>query len=147
MKATLEHTCKDLLGKHHHNCLFKSVLKDGYGLSFTFDNNGILNGKFYCHEKYQGYDNRVHGGIIAAVIDESMIHCLMGHGIVSVTTNLSIQYRMPIYINRYIDIITDISEIFLDNTLYQLKTEVIQNKKICATASGTFFTTITKLSE
>lgn len=138
MKATLEYTCKDLLGKHHHNCLFKNILKDGNGLSFTFDNSGILNGRFYCHEKYQGYDNRVHGGIIAAVIDESMVHCLMGQGIVSVTTNLSIQYRMPIYINRYIDIITDISEKFLDNTLYQLKTEVIQNKKICATANGTF---------
>ena len=138
MKATLEHTCKDLLGKHHHNCLFKNILTDGDGLSFTFDNSGILNGRFYCHEKYQGYNNRVHGGIMAAVIDESMVHCLMGHGIVCVTTNLSIQYRMPVYIHQYADIITCISDTFLNDTLFQLKAEIIQNRKVSITANGTF---------
>ena len=91
MKETLENNCQTLLEEHHHNCIFKSILKEGNGLSFSFDNKGNLKGNFYCHEKYQGYNNRVHGGIIAAIIDESMAHCLMGHDFVGVTTDH--QYR------------------------------------------------------
>ncbi len=145
MKATLEHTCNDLLRKYHHNCLFKNILKDGNCLAFTFDNNGTLKGRFFCHEKYQGYDNRVHGGIIAAVIDESMVHCLMGHDIVGVTTELHIKYRLPIFINQHIDIITQITESLLDGMIYNLTTEVLQDKKNVITATARFFTTVTNM--
>ena len=146
MKAVLEHTSKSLLEKHHRNCLFKNILNDSKGLSFTFDNNGRLRGRFYCHERYQGYDNRIHGGMLAAIIDESMVHCLMGHGIVGVTTDLAIKYRLPIYIHRYVEIITAISETFLNGVLFTVKTEIIQDKKIAVSATGTFFTDTTKLS-
>lgn len=146
MKTILEKNSKILLEKHHQNCLFKNILKEGGGLSFSFDNKGNLKGRFYCHEKYQGYDNRIHGGIMAAVIDESMAHCLMGHGIVGVTIDLTIKYRLPVYIKHYVEIITSISDKLLDGTLYQMKAEVIQVKKIAITATGKFFTDTTKLT-
>ncbi len=142
MKAILENKSKILLEKHHQNCLFKNILKEVNGLSFSFDDKGTLKGRFYCHEKYQGYDDRIHGGIMATIIDESMVHCLMGHEIIGVTTELSIKYRMPIYIHRYVDIITVISDTFLDGALYQLRTEVFQNKKKSITAVGKFFVNI-----
>ncbi len=132
--------------KHHRNCLFKNILEEGNDLSFSFDEKGNLIGRFYCHERYQGYDNRIHGGIMATIIDESMVHCLMGHEVIGVTTELSIKYRMPVYINRYVDIITAISDTFLGGALYQLKTEVIQNKRKSITAVGKFFINIQHLS-
>ena len=140
MKDLLENSTKTLLKKHHKNCLFKNMLKDSEGLSFTFDNKGELRGRFSCDEKYQGYNDRIHGGILAAVIDESMVHCLMGHGIVGVTANLTIKYRLPIYVNKHIEILTSISEKLLDGVLYNMKTELMQDKKRVVTAEGRFFT-------
>ena len=146
MKDSLEKSTKTLLKKHHKNCLFKNILKDREGLSFTFDNKGDLRGRFYCDEKYQGYNNRIHGGILAAIIDESMVHCLMGHGIVGVTTHLDIKYRMPVCIKKHVEIITSICDKYLGGTIYLMKAEVIQNKKIMATATANFFTDTTKLA-
>ena len=145
MKEILENSTKSLLKKHHKHCLFKNILKDSKGLSFNFDTRGNLKGRFYCDEKYQGYNNRIHGGILAAIIDESMVHCLMGHGIVGVTTHLDIKYRMPVSIKQHIDIITSICNKYLGGTLYTVKTEVIQDKKIMATATANFFTDTKKL--
>ncbi len=143
MKATLDNNSKILLEKHHQKCLFKSILKETNGLLFSFNNSGTLMGKFYCHEKYQGYDDRIHGGIMAMIIDESMVHCLMGHDIVGVTIELRVKYRMPVYINRYVEIITRISDIFLDGVLYQMKAEVIQDSRTTINAMGKFFVDIT----
>ncbi len=142
MKTTLEYNRESLIKKHHKNCLFKTFLKEDGELSFSFDNNGNLVGKFYCHKIYQGYNNRIHGGIIAAIIDESMVHCLMGHDIVGVTTNINIKYRLPIYLNQYIEIITNIEDKLLDGVVYKMKSEVNQNSHTTVVAIGEFFTRI-----
>ncbi len=139
MKTTLECNGKTLLGKHHNNCIFKSILKES-DLSSSFDSKGNLKGKFYCHEKYQGYDNRVHGGIIASIIDESMVHCLMGHDLVGVTIDLNIQYRLPLYIKQYVKIITTIDEKLLDGIVYKMKSILLQNRNIAISANAKFFT-------
>ncbi len=146
MKTTLEHNRELLIKKHHKNCLFKKLLKEDGRLSFSFDNKGNLIGKFYCHEIYQGYDNRIHGGIIAAIIDESMVHCLMGHDIVGVTTNINIKYRLPIYLNQHIEIITSIEDKLLRGVVYKMKSEVIQNYHIAVVATGNFFTRLSNFN-
>jgi len=146
MKNLLENSTKSLLKKFHKNCLFKNILEDSEALSFTFDSKGNLKGRFYCDEKYQGYNNRIHGGILAAIIDESMVHCLMGHGIVGVTTHLDIKYRMPISIKQHIEIVTCIYNKYLGGALYKVKTEVIQGRKIVANATASFFTDMNKLT-
>ncbi len=140
MIATLEHTSKTLLEQHHQNCLFKTILKDARELSFTFDAQGNLKGRFYCHEKYQGYNNRIHGGILAALIDESMVHCLMGYGIVGVTVTISIKYRLPVYIRKHLDIITSMSGSRMGGVFSALKSELTQDKKRVVTAEAKFYT-------
>ena len=139
MNTVLEKNSRELLERHHQNCLFKNILKDGEVLSFSFNKRGGLRGRFFCHPKYQGYDNRIHGGILAAVIDESMVHCLMGHDIVGVTISLSIKYRLPVFINNHIEIITRMSRVSLNGSLHGLETEIVQDRKTVVTASGEFF--------
>lgn len=143
MKETLECTSKNLLDKHHNNCIFRSILKEGNGLTFSFDKNNNLKGTFYCHEKYQGYNNRIHGGIIAAIIDESMVHCLMGHGFVGVTTDLSIKYRLPVCTKQYVEITTHVDEKLLGGTLYKMKSILVQNREVAISANAKFYTDIT----
>jgi acyl-coenzyme A thioesterase PaaI-like protein len=46
--------------------------------------------------RFQGYRNIIHGGILAMVLDSAMTHCLFARGIVGVTADLHIRYRHPV---------------------------------------------------
>ena len=81
---------------HHSYCIFNRHSPFIPELQCSFDDEGVLHGAFTCTEKYQGYNGRVHGGAIAAIIDASMTQCLMGHGVVGYTADLSVKYRNPV---------------------------------------------------
>lgn len=131
--------CTALTEKYHKNCLFKNILRKGRGLQFDFDQKGRLWGQFFCHKKYQGYDNRIHGGIMSTIIDESMVHCLMGHGLVGVTVNLSVKYRQPVCIGQPAEFLTELLRTHFGGKMAELKTEIIQDKITAITARSSFY--------
>jgi hypothetical protein len=92
-----ESNLKTLKDIHHSQCLFNCnpPVPD---FRLWFDDGGILFGEFTCTQDHQGYNGVAHGGLVAAIIDSSMVQCLMGHGVVGYTTYLSIKYRKPIVI-------------------------------------------------
>jgi acyl-coenzyme A thioesterase PaaI-like protein len=93
-----DRTLKDLQGVHHSQCFFQHDPPVD-NLRFRFSDDGTLIGRFICSTEHQGYDGVVHGGIIAAIIDASMVQCCMGHGIAAYTADLSIRYRSPLRIS------------------------------------------------
>jgi hypothetical protein len=123
---------------HHSQCLFNCQPPVVPGLQFRFDDSGALNGDFICNGIHQGYNDMVHGGVIAAIIDASMAQCLMGHGVVAYTAELSIKYRKPVLIHVPAVLKTSIVEISA-GLLYTLKSEVIQNFNIVVQTTGKFF--------
>jgi acyl-coenzyme A thioesterase PaaI-like protein len=80
----------------------------------------------------------VHGGIISAVIDASMAQCLMGHGIVGYTSDLSIRYRKPLMINNAAALRTSITQINV-GVLYTMSCEITQNHQRAVSSTGKFF--------
>jgi acyl-coenzyme A thioesterase PaaI-like protein len=87
---------------------------------------------------HQGYDGMAHGGILSAIIDASMAQCLMGHGVVGYTTDLSIKYRKPVLIDKPVALTTSITDIGI-GCLYCLKSEIIQGRNLVAQATGRFY--------
>ena len=140
MIETLNNTKDALLEQHHKNCLFNRIMKKSEALSFKLDSDGNLNGTFNCDKRYQGYDNRIHGGVIAAIIDESMVHFLMARGITGFTTELSVKYRHPVFVDRNATIKTTQTDVLLDGLLVVMHSEIIQNKKTAITAEAKFYT-------
>ena len=122
---------------HHSQCLFKRnpLVKN---LKFRFKKNGNLCGQFVCTEEHQGYDDMVHGGIIAAIIDASMTQCLMGHGIAAYTVNLSITYLEPISIGIQTILETRITA-SRRSMIYNLECEIRQNRWLKVQANSRFF--------
>jgi len=123
---------------HHSQCLFNRLPPVIPDLSFNFDNDGILHGEFTCSNLFQGYDEMMHGGIIAAIIDASMAKCLMGHRVVAYTAELKIKYRKHVMINKKATLCTTIKETYLDK-LYIVHTEIHQNSIAVVTAKAKFF--------
>jgi acyl-coenzyme A thioesterase PaaI-like protein len=124
---------------HHAGCVFNrqsSVLPD---VPVYFDDAGALHGAFTATESQQGYNGRMHGGMVAALIDASMAQCLMGHGISGYTVNLSVKYRQPVTLHQTTQIITRITGTAIGGSVYEMKCDLFQGRNRVAGATGRFF--------
>jgi len=68
----------------------------GLNLVFSFSEN-TASAEFALCKTFQGYKDIVHGGIIAAVLDEAMIKAALAHGIHAVTAELTVRFRNPLF--------------------------------------------------
>jgi acyl-CoA thioesterase FadM len=69
------------------------------------------------------------------VIDASMAQCLMGHGIIAYTAELSVRYKQPVFIHDHVELKTKIVD-DLKSKLFRLECCIVQNdlNKVNATA-------------
>ena len=51
---------------------------------------------------FQGWQNIVHGGVVATILDEIMAHAVMHYAGKAVTTSLEITYRAPLHVGQEI---------------------------------------------
>ncbi len=110
---------------------------DGLGLRFESIADESVRAEFSCSAAFQGYPDRLHGGVVALLLDAAMTHCLFARGIVGLTAKLSVRYDYAVALNvpaavhaRIIDALPP---------LYYLESEFVQGPKTCATAKGTFW--------
>lgn len=136
--ALYEENLEKLRGIHHSQCLFNQETSIFPGLRFWFADSGVLQGQFNCSEFQQGYDSMVHGGVIAAIIDSSMVQCLMGHGIVAYTVDLAVKYRKPVIISQLATLKTEITGVNC-SVLYSMKCRIVQNHNLVVEATGKFY--------
>lgn len=128
---------ESLKRSYHSHCIFnrKPPVED---LHFRFLPNGILITQFVCTGSQQGYDGVAHGGIIAAIIDASMVQCCMGHNLLSVTVDLSISYKKPVLLNKQTVLETRISGKRRGRLVF-LQSEIQQEGNPVVSACGRFF--------
>lgn len=77
----------------------------GLKLDFTIDEPGqSAQARYRIPADYQGWVGIVHGGVIAALLDEVCIHACRTIGDQMVTAELSIRYRKPVPVEVEIEI-------------------------------------------
>ncbi|MCA9250957.1 MAG: PaaI family thioesterase [Phycisphaerae bacterium] len=122
----------------HPDCVAcRDIGLGGLGLKFSVSADGGVNARFYCAAKYQGYPDRMHGGIIATLLDAAMTHCLFSRGKRGVTAKLSIRYVRPVEIGA--DAVISASVISDRGMLVELQSELHQAGRLCASSKATFF--------
>lgn len=67
----------------------------GLQLDFT-SNNGKTATEFLPRKEHQGFKDLVHGGIIAAVLDEAMVKTVLSSGVQAVTAELTVRFKNPL---------------------------------------------------
>lgn len=81
----------------HPDCIAcRSASEGGLGLRFHDLPDGGVATRFACDSRYQGYPGRLHGGIIATLLDAAMTHCLFARRIRGYTARLEIRYEEPV---------------------------------------------------
>jgi acyl-coenzyme A thioesterase PaaI-like protein len=91
---------------------------------------------FRSNAGLQGYDNLLHGGVIAALLDAAMTHCLFHHGVQAVTGDLRVRFRRPISCNAEITLRARI--LAPGPRLYRLGAEALVAGTAVAWAEGKF---------
>jgi len=71
----------------------------GLNLSFS-ETEGGVKAEFLPSREHQGYDGIIHGGIIATLLDESMVTLLNMQGIRAVTGRLNIRFKNPLKVGE-----------------------------------------------
>jgi acyl-coenzyme A thioesterase PaaI-like protein len=130
-----DNTLMKLQDQYHKNCLFNS---DEFNTEYYFNENGSFIFHFFCNEKYQGYDEMIHGGILSALIDSAMTKCLFGHGIKAYTARLNIKYLKPVKINKKITIVVNIKN-NKSEIVTLLNASLLQNDHKTVSANAKFW--------
>lgn len=79
-----------------HRC-FVCGRNNRIGLHLTFRLEAdATHAEFLPQPDHQGYDGVVHGGILAAVLDDAMANCLWLRGVAAVTAKMELRYREPV---------------------------------------------------
>lgn len=109
----------------------------GLGLHFEVLDDGSVQAAFGCDAAYQSYPDRLHGGIVATLLDSAMTNCLFARGVSGVTARLNIRYRHPVEIGQPVEV-----QAWLDRDakpLYVLRSELRQAGVVMALADAKFY--------
>ena len=91
--------------KSHCNCIVCGNQNPlSLGLSFDVSTDGTVSAHFEGSASLQGYDGILHGGIIAALLDAAMTHCLFHSGIEAVTGALEVRFVKSVPYNAKLTI-------------------------------------------
>lgn len=77
----------------HRGCFAcGSANEHGLGLRFETGSDGAATAIWQPTTAFRSYPDRLHGGVIATLLDSAMVHALFARGIAGVTAELTIRY-------------------------------------------------------
>ncbi len=93
---------------------FVCGLKNQFGLKSQFYEleNGALMARFFPADEHQSYPGRLHGGIAAAILDETIGRSIIDHqkrGLWGVTLEFSMKFRKPVPLDREVVVVARIN--------------------------------------
>lgn len=71
----------------------------GFQLKIIETENGVKS-EFLPKKEYEGYQNIIHGGIVATLLDEMIAWACRKKGYNAVTAELQVRYKKPMVLNK-----------------------------------------------
>ena len=91
-----------------HWCFACGQLNDS-GLHLDFDvSRGRAKATCTTQRRHQGYDGTVHGGIVTALLDETMGWAIFHQGIWGVTARLNVTFRQPVVVGEELRVVGEV---------------------------------------
>jgi uncharacterized protein (TIGR00369 family) len=136
MRGRFTPKMREVLPKYE-KCFFCGPATGGLALELHYaDEKAIC--EFVAHERFQGYDGMLHGGIVTGILDEVMWWTLfVKTKVVSATWKIEVEFRRPVVCgNRYKASAQLQSE---SSKTFHLSSEIIDDEnRLCARGTGAF---------
>jgi uncharacterized protein (TIGR00369 family) len=132
--------------RRYSNC-FVCGNQNEYGLKVDFFyDKGMSRAEYVAEEKFQGYKDILHGGIISALLDEVMIKAVIARGFLVVTVEIEVKFIKPVKIGEKLflqgKVTGEQKRIFTaEGTVTDSKREIV------ATGKGKFFKVTEEMKE
>jgi acyl-coenzyme A thioesterase PaaI-like protein len=124
----------------HSHCLLCGCLNPrSLRLSFQPVGGGVVGTRFRVVPELQGYDDTLHGGVIASLLDAAMTHCLFHHGVRAVTGDLHVRFLQPVSCEASVDIRAWVQSSY--PPLHLLRGEIRLEDRLMAWAEAKFMQT------
>lgn len=123
--------------EHPHCVVCGRAHPHGLHVDFEVLPDGSVAAEFPCEEPFEGYPGIIHGGVLSALADGAMLHCLFAQGRRAVTANLSVQFRHPVEVGVPATVRARLLE--QTDALYTLSAEIVQAGQVKARATGRFW--------
>ena len=107
-----------------------------FRLRFEHDDEGKVYSSFQSFPELQGYAGQMHGGIISALLDSAMTHCLFHRNVEGVTAELTVKYLKPVPQEADLRLCAWVEQKIL--TLYKLKAELSVGGEVLVKAESKF---------
>jgi acyl-coenzyme A thioesterase PaaI-like protein len=121
----------------HRDCFACGVCNTGgLNLHFEVDACGVASALWQPSSAFQSYPGRLHGGVIATLMDSAMVHALFAKGISGVTAELTIRYLQRVGLEQALQVTGQIEA--ERHGLYICRADVHQNGKHAVHASAKF---------
>jgi acyl-coenzyme A thioesterase PaaI-like protein len=97
--------------KDFHTGCFACGIGNHSGLNLHFDvgADGVAAASWQPSAEFRSYPDRVHGGVIATLLDSAIVHTLFARGVAGVTAEISIRYlrsievRCPVHVRGWVE--------------------------------------------
>jgi uncharacterized protein (TIGR00369 family) len=90
-------------------------------------------------ERFQGWQGVVHGGILAALLDEACIYAALGVGPRPVTADLKVRYRRPVPCHAAVTLFGEVVQ--RRRQIVHARARLVYNGRVRAEAEGRVFLT------
>jgi uncharacterized protein (TIGR00369 family) len=127
----------DVRKRSHPRCVVCGAANPiGLNLQFTVTSDKKVEALFHGNELLEGYPGRLHGGLIATLLDAAMTHCLFAHGRQAVTAEMTVRYRQAVLADR--KMILRASLLQSRKSLHHLQADLLQENQVKASARAKF---------
>lgn len=134
--TTTEKTPEEL-DSLHHDCFACGIgNQHGLNLHFEVDQDGVATAAWEPSGDFRSYPDRVHGGVIATLLDSAIVHALFAKGVAGVTAELTIRYLHSVNINDGIQVHAWIDSV--RRGIYFCRAEVFQLGLLAVRCSAKF---------
>lgn len=122
---------------HAHCVVCGSANPHGLGVDFrpSADGRGV-EATIDCRAGFQGYDGRLHGGIVSTLLDGAMVHCLFERGRTAYTAKLEVRFPGAVMTGRPATLRAWLTD--SHGRLHRLAAELAQDGEVKAEAQTKF---------
>jgi len=105
-------------------------------LRFEATEPAAVRARFRPGRRLQGYRGVLHGGVISALLDAAMTHCLFHRGVRAVTGDLYVRFLAPVTCDETLDVTARL--VAEAPPVYRLEAQLSREDKILARARARF---------
>jgi len=105
-------------------------------LRFEATEPAAVRARFRPGRRLQGYRGVLHGGVISALLDAAMTHCLFHRGVRAVTGDLYVRFLAPVSCEDELELVAGL--VAESPPVYRLEARLIREGKTMARARARF---------